>query len=47
MGGGFLVRPDGMIGFPASPADGPGLGALDAHLASYLIADQAPIAADA
>ena len=46
MGGAVLVRLDGMIGFRASPADGPGLGALDAHLASYLIASQATIAAD-
>ena len=26
-----------MIGFRASPADEPGLAALDAHLASYLV----------
>ena len=36
-GGAVLVRPDGMIGFRASPADVPGLTALDAHLASYLV----------
>ena len=36
-GGAVLVRPDGMIGFRASPADEPGLDALDAHLASYLV----------
>lgn len=36
-GGVLLVRPDGMIGFRASPADTQGLAALDAHLASYLV----------
>jgi hypothetical protein len=35
-GGAVLVRPDGHIGFRA-PADAAGLGALDAHLDSYLI----------
>jgi hypothetical protein len=35
-GGAVLVRPDGHIGF-RSPADSAGLGALDAHLDSYLI----------
>jgi hypothetical protein len=34
--GAVLVRPDGHIGF-RSPADADGLGALDAHLNSYLI----------
>ena len=34
--GAVLVRPDGHIGFRA-PADSAGLGALDAHLSSYLI----------
>lgn len=33
---GTLVRPDGHIGF-RSPAHSAGLGALDAHLDSYLI----------
>jgi 2-polyprenyl-6-methoxyphenol hydroxylase-like FAD-dependent oxidoreductase len=32
-----LVRPDGHIGFRATPADAAGLAALDAHLSSYLI----------
>jgi 6-methylpretetramide 4-monooxygenase / 4-hydroxy-6-methylpretetramide 12a-monooxygenase len=35
-GGAVLVRPDGHIGF-RSPVDSAGLGALDAHLDSYLI----------
>jgi hypothetical protein len=34
--GAVLVRPDGHIGF-RTPADSAGLGALDAHLDSYLI----------
>ena len=34
--GAVLVRPDGHIGFRA-PADSTGLGALDAHLSSYLV----------
>lgn len=46
-GGAVLVRPDGMIGFRASPADGPSLDALDAHLASYLVPNEAPMAANA
>jgi 2-polyprenyl-6-methoxyphenol hydroxylase-like FAD-dependent oxidoreductase len=36
-GGAVLVRPDGMIGFRAAPADAAGLAALEAHLASYLV----------
>ncbi len=36
--GAVLVRPDGHIGFRASPADSAGLDALDSHLNSYLIA---------
>ncbi len=32
-----LIRPDGYIGFRASPADAAGLDALDAHLSSYLV----------
>jgi hypothetical protein len=36
-GGAVLVRPDGFIGFRASPADATAMAALDAHLASYLI----------
>lgn len=35
--GALLIRPDGYIGFRASPADADGLSALDAHLGSYLI----------
>lgn len=35
--GAVLVRPDGHIGFRATPADAAGLGALDSHLDSYLI----------
>lgn len=35
--GAILVRPDGYIGFRAVPADHAGLGAVDAHLASYLV----------
>ena len=38
-GGAILVRPDGFIGFRAAPADEATMAALDAHLASYLIAD--------
>ena len=34
--GAVLVRPDGHIGFRATPADATGLAALDAHLNSYL-----------
>lgn len=46
-GGAVLVRPDGMIGYRASPADQAGLDALEAHLASYLVpsrANMSPIA---
>lgn len=32
-----VIRPDGYIGFRASPADAAGMDALDAHLSSYLI----------
>ena len=32
-----LIRPDGYVGFRAVPADHAGLGALDAHLDSYLV----------
>ncbi len=35
--GAVLVRPDGHIGFRASPADAAGLAALDSHLSSYLV----------
>jgi 2-polyprenyl-6-methoxyphenol hydroxylase-like FAD-dependent oxidoreductase len=38
-GGAILVRPDGFIGFRASPADETTMDALDAHLASYLVPD--------
>jgi len=40
-GGAVLVRPDGFIGFRAAPADAATMGALDAHLASYLIPAEA------
>jgi len=33
----ILVRPDGFVGFCASPADETTMAALDAHLATYLI----------
>ena len=36
-GGAILVRPDGFIGFRAAPADEMTMGALDAHLATYLV----------
>ena len=36
-GGAVLIRPDGVIGFRTSPADLPGLEALEAHLAGYLV----------
>jgi hypothetical protein len=36
-GGVVLVRPDGFIGFRATPADANTMTALDAHLSSYLI----------
>jgi hypothetical protein len=36
-GGVILVRPDGFIGFRATPADDTTMAALDAHLATYLI----------
>jgi 6-methylpretetramide 4-monooxygenase / 4-hydroxy-6-methylpretetramide 12a-monooxygenase len=35
--GAVLVRPDGYIAFRTVPADAAGLGALDAHLDSYLV----------
>ena len=35
--GAVLVRPDGQVGFRATPADSAGLAAPDAHLSSYLI----------
>jgi 2-polyprenyl-6-methoxyphenol hydroxylase-like FAD-dependent oxidoreductase len=35
--GAVLIRPDGHIGFRATPADAVGLDALDAHLGSYLV----------
>jgi 6-methylpretetramide 4-monooxygenase / 4-hydroxy-6-methylpretetramide 12a-monooxygenase len=35
----LLVRPDGYVGFRATPADEEGLDALDAHLDSYLVPD--------
>ncbi len=38
-GGAILVRPDGFVGFCASPADETTLAALDAHLATYLVPD--------
>jgi hypothetical protein len=38
-GGAILVRPDGFIGFRAAPADETTMGALDAHLATYLVPD--------
>jgi hypothetical protein len=37
--GAILVRPDGFIGFRAAPANETTMGALDAHLASYLVPD--------
>jgi 2-polyprenyl-6-methoxyphenol hydroxylase-like FAD-dependent oxidoreductase len=37
-GGVILVRPDGFIGFRAAPADRTTMAALDAHLATYLVA---------
>ena len=36
-GGVILVRPDGFVGFCASPVDEAALAALDAHLAAYLV----------
>jgi 6-methylpretetramide 4-monooxygenase / 4-hydroxy-6-methylpretetramide 12a-monooxygenase len=36
-GGAVLVRPDGYVGFRATPADRAGLSAVDSHLASYLV----------
>jgi FAD binding domain len=36
-GGAVLVRPDGFIGFRAAPATETTMGALDAHLATYLV----------
>jgi hypothetical protein len=35
--GALLVRPDGHVGFRATPADAAGLAALDAFLDSYLV----------
>jgi hypothetical protein len=40
-GGAILVRPDGFIGFRASPADDATMAALDTHLASHFVADAA------
>ena len=36
-GGAILVRPDGFVGFRVDPADEKTMGALHAHLATYLI----------
>lgn len=36
-GGALLIRPDGFVGFRASPVDEAAMAALDAHLATYLI----------
>jgi 2-polyprenyl-6-methoxyphenol hydroxylase-like FAD-dependent oxidoreductase len=36
-GGAILVRPDGIIGFRAAPADETAMDALDVHLATYLV----------
>lgn len=33
----LLIRPDGYVGFRATPADAAGLQALDAHLGGYLV----------
>jgi 2-polyprenyl-6-methoxyphenol hydroxylase-like FAD-dependent oxidoreductase len=38
-GGAILVRPDGFIGFRATPADEMAMDALDAHLTTYLKPD--------
>ena len=38
-GGAILVRPDGFTGFRAAPADETTMGALDAHLTTYLVPD--------
>ena len=38
----LLVRPDGHVGFRATPADAAGLAALDAFLDSYLVPVGAP-----
>ena len=46
-GGVVLVRPDGMIGFRAVPADENGIAALDAHLSSYLVPSSASAYASA
>jgi hypothetical protein len=35
--GAILVRPDGFIGFRAAPADGSMVGAIHAHLETYLV----------
>ena len=40
--GALLVRPDGHVGFRATPADAAGLAALDAFLDSYLVPVGAP-----
>jgi len=40
-GGAILVRPDGFIGFRAAPADETTMGALDAHLTTYLVPEVA------
>ena len=33
----LLIRPDGYVGFRATPADAAGLQALDAHLGGYMV----------
>jgi 2-polyprenyl-6-methoxyphenol hydroxylase-like FAD-dependent oxidoreductase len=38
-GGAILVRPDGFIGFRATPANETTMDALDAHLTTYLVPD--------
>jgi hypothetical protein len=40
-GGAILVRPDGFTGFRAAPADETTMGALDAHLTTYLVPEVA------
>ena len=40
-GGAILVRPDGFIGLRAAPADETTMGALDAHLTTYLVPEVA------
>ena len=41
----LLIRPDGYVGYRATPADAAGLKALDVHLSGYMVRTRADVAA--